>query len=93
MDKDLHLILKRQWFEKIKSGEKTSEYRECKPYWNKRFAPIVNGEKKIWKNVIFHNGYTNETMKCELLSVAITNKKNDLNKNQVWELVLGKVSD
>jgi hypothetical protein len=30
-------------------------------------------------------------LKCELLSVAITKEKNDLNKNQVWELKLGNV--
>lgn len=29
----LNLVLKNKWFEKIKSGEKTSEYREDKPYW------------------------------------------------------------
>ena len=28
--------LKKEWFEKIKSGEKTHEYREYKPYWEKR---------------------------------------------------------
>ena len=29
--------LKKQWYEKIKSGEKTIEYREVKDYWSKRF--------------------------------------------------------
>ena len=33
--------LKREWFEKIKSGEKTHEYREVKPYWEKRFENEV----------------------------------------------------
>lgn len=33
----LVFILKKEWFEKIKSGEKTHEYREYKPYWIKRF--------------------------------------------------------
>lgn len=28
--------LKKEWFEKIKSGEKTHEYREYKLYWRKR---------------------------------------------------------
>ena len=28
--------LKKEWFEKIKSGEKTHEYREVKEYWFKR---------------------------------------------------------
>lgn len=30
--------LKKQWYEKIKSGEKTVEYREVKPYWTRRIA-------------------------------------------------------
>lgn len=29
--------LKKEWYEKIKSGEKTVEYREVKAYWTKRF--------------------------------------------------------
>lgn len=28
--------LKKEWFKKIKNGEKTIEYREVKPYWNLR---------------------------------------------------------
>lgn len=28
--------LKKQWYEKLKSGEKTIEYREVKSYWTKR---------------------------------------------------------
>lgn len=30
--------LKKEWYEKIKSGEKTIEYREVKPYWSSRFS-------------------------------------------------------
>ena len=36
--------LKKQWYEKIKSGEKTIEYREVKPYWTTR---IGNGMHKL----------------------------------------------
>ncbi len=32
----LTFILKKEWYEKIKSGEKTIEYREVKPYWTCR---------------------------------------------------------
>lgn len=28
--------LKKEWYKKIKLGEKTIEYREAKPYWTKR---------------------------------------------------------
>ncbi len=34
--KTLHLILKAQWYDMIESGEKKEEYREIKPYWEKR---------------------------------------------------------
>lgn len=30
--------LKKEWYEKIKSGEKTIEYREAKPYWTYRIG-------------------------------------------------------
>lgn len=33
--------LKKEWYEKIKSGEKTIEYREVKDYWNKKFRNKV----------------------------------------------------
>lgn len=39
--------LKKQWYEKIKSGEKTIEYREVKPYWEKRF------HNELLANVVF----------------------------------------
>ena len=87
MDKEiLHLVLKHIWFEKIKSGKKTSEYRACTDYWNKRFIPVVNGNRPIWKYVIFHDGYTNKTIKRKLISIQITNAANDLNLPRVWEL-------
>ena len=42
--------LKKQWYEKIKSGEKTIEYREVKSYWIKRFYNIIQQHN-------FINGY------------------------------------
>lgn len=35
--KTLTLSLKKPWFDKIKSGEKKEEYRECSEYWIRRF--------------------------------------------------------
>ncbi len=39
--------LKKQWYEKIKSGEKTIEYREVKLYWIKRITKIVQQHNYI----------------------------------------------
>lgn len=33
MKKILNLVITKKWFDMIKSGEKTEEYREIKPYW------------------------------------------------------------
>lgn len=47
MSKDnltLDLVLKSKCFDKIKSGEKIVEYREVKPYWQKRIYPLIDGE-------------------------------------------------
>jgi hypothetical protein len=36
--------LKKEWFEKIKRGEKTHEYREYKPYWRKRLEKCIGDD-------------------------------------------------
>jgi hypothetical protein len=46
----LTLVLKKEWFDKIKNGEKNIEYREVKPFWNKRL-------NKKFKTIKFKNGY------------------------------------
>lgn len=47
----LTLVLKKQWFDKIKSGEKTIEYREAKEYWENRLYKNIN-------SVVLKNGYS-----------------------------------
>ena len=47
----LHLTLKKKWFDMISSGIKKEEYREIKPYWNRRL-----GLNKF-DVVCFRNGY------------------------------------
>ena len=78
--KTLHLVLKHCWFEKIISGEKTSEYRECSKYWNKRFS------NQNYDIVVFHKGYTNTTATYKILSIGITKGKNDLQLPKCWEI-------
>lgn len=37
--------LKKEWFEKIKSGEKTHEYRELTDYWQRRLQLAISRSK------------------------------------------------
>lgn len=34
----IELPLKKEWYDKIESGQKAEEYRAVKPYWIKRFC-------------------------------------------------------
>lgn len=68
MTNELFLPLKAKWFDKIKSGEKTTEYREVKPYWQKRFM-------KKYDAVRFARGYSGEQMTFKIDDVDIINGK------------------
>ena len=39
-DSTLHLFLKDKWYDLIKSGDKTEEYRDIKPYWLNRLLKL-----------------------------------------------------
>lgn len=59
----LHLNLKRKWFDMIKSGKKTEEYRKQSKYWNRVFKDEghikIKGKYYHPTDVIicFSNGY------------------------------------
>ena len=77
--KTLVLPLKKEWYEMIECGVKTEEYRECKPYWNKRLM------RKVWNfadntlcdipkkfdAVKFTYGYTKRTITFECKGITI----------------------
>lgn len=82
MEHILHLVLTRHWYDKITSGEKTSEYRQCSKYWNHRLS------SRQYNTVVFHRGYTNITATYKIISIGITTAPNDLNLPQCWEIKL-----
>lgn len=53
--KILHLTLKKQWFDMIEAGLKPEEYREIKPYWEKRLVG------RNYDAVHFRNGYSKDS--------------------------------
>ena len=87
--------LKKEWFEKIKSGEKTHEYREVKPYWDKRLFIIDPNLHECLKRrevkereIVFVNGYASKKdsknrLYANLISIRIVNGNNtDLKINK-----------
>lgn len=59
--KQLHLVLKRYWYDMIKSGAKRTEFRKCTERYEAAFK-----DKTV---VIFHRGYTKETMQFKINSI------------------------
>lgn len=51
--------LKKEWFEKIKSGEKTTEYRLLKPYWIKRINNVLLEDCGVDLDIYMANMNTN----------------------------------
>lgn len=64
--------LKKEWYEKIKSGEKTIEYREVKPYWTKRFNS-KSGLDDIFISLLKSKSGENCNIPCKL-RLGYTNK-------------------
>jgi len=58
------------WFDRIKSGNKKEEYREWKPYNEKRILNYVNRVPKNKRKIVFRRAYTSTAITLELLDYA-----------------------
>ena len=78
--KVLKLVVSKQWFDMIASGEKTEEYREIKPYWIQRLTigyfevamtvtlgdiRYVKASYRPFAHVLFINGYRKASPRIE----------------------------
>ena len=72
--KILHLTLTRHWFDLIARNIKKREYREYKPYWEKRLLHGPDGEPNKFDEVWFKNGYRKDApfmrVKCENIALS-----------------------
>ena len=94
--------LKKEWYEKIKSGEKTIEYREVKPYWTRRivlkfFRPMFGlySPEEVFKKVSslgFSQQFDARDMPYCALRVGYTRKMITARISQI-EVIDGKDTD
>lgn len=77
--KILDLPLKWKWYDMIESGEKLEEYREIKPYWEKRILDykrlqayvVENNKELVAKRLLFPHRAVIENV-CESFSRGYT---------------------
>lgn len=89
MNKLLHLTLKKKWFDLIKQGKKTEEYREIKPYWTIRLIDSKTSNFKQFSHIVFKNGYSKDApmMKVEFKGV----KFGEFEGKKVYVIQLGEI--
>ena len=97
----LHLVLKTKWFEMIRKGIKTVDYREIKQFYAELFARgqiKVNGtayqDYKV--NICLHLGYGKNRptmlLECEGLSIGVGKPEWGAEPNvPYYRLGLGKI--
>ena len=92
--KILKLTIKKEYFDKIKSGKKKVEYRWFKKYWNQRLMN-KDGSIKNFDAVEFKNGYSSDSPKvlvsCKGIGFAMA--KSPLGKGMQWLIGLGDIID
>ncbi len=91
--KTLYLTLKKEFFDQIKSGDKTSEFREYKKHWIQKLMN-TDGSFKTYDLILFQNGYhTNAPrMWVEFKEVKIVKERKGLFKvEREFEIELGKI--
>ena len=83
MNKVLHLVLKRKYFERIYNKTKKVEYRDLTPYWSRRL------EDKDFTHIIFQLAYSKNppTMLVEILDRNIVDYKD----KKSYAFDLGKI--
>lgn len=91
--KILFLTLKKQYFDQIKSGEKTSEFREYKPFWINRLMN-EGGSFRHYDLIKFQNGYHKNAPQLIVEFKGIKINKNKINwfqSEKEFEIELGEI--
>ena len=95
----LDLVMKAEWYDKIKSGKKSIEYREVKKYWGERMFAKLPGYKQVYAQQIVNKallsrGYARkEQMLFQIKKIEIlpSGLETDLHiKQPVYAIHLGK---
>ena len=80
----LKIVIKKEYFDMIASGEKKIEYRDVSAFWESRLYDKA-GKKRLYDKIEFINGYNKDARRMEVKYEGF-NKRGNL-----YHIVLGKI--
>ena len=82
----LPLVLKKKWYDLIDSGEKTEEYRDAKPFWEKRIKKWLNCQRDHLdiSNKYLIIGFSRDCHKPDMFFMARFCEKRDVSLMPAW---------
>lgn len=84
----LPLVLKRKWYDMISSGEKREEYRDDKPYWERRISRWLSNQKSDWRSIDKNKwlviGFSRGYRKPDLFFLIHSHEVRDFSDNPDW---------
>ena len=88
----LTMPIKKKWFDLIKSGEKTVEYRAYSPYWKARFRYDLGFP---YTHIRFRNGYRKDSPSfiIKIERVDLINGETELMSGCQYAIELGKIME
>jgi hypothetical protein len=69
MTNNLFLVLKKEWYDKIASGEKRVEYSEYTPYWKSRLPKCEYPSVHCYRRNIENREFVRRWQGCQICSM------------------------
>jgi hypothetical protein len=82
--KILKIVIEAVWFDQILAGKKTSEHRDCSPFWTSRLFD-KEGNRRNYDRIEFINGYNKDARRL------VTGFGGFTTRNDKYHIKIGKI--
>jgi hypothetical protein len=80
----LKIVIKKEWFDEIASGEKKIENRDISPFWTSRLFDVY-GKRRNYDRIEFINGYNTNARRM------ITGFEGFVTRDNSYKIKIGKI--
>lgn len=80
----LKIVIKGEYFDRIKAGSKSTEFRDVTPFWTSRLY-TKEGKKRTYEKIEFINGYNKDARRM------LTQYGGVSKKGKLYHISIGKM--